>query len=167
MPDYFASTRGAYKSLACRKLRCFWSDTGPAGRILGNIGALQKYQFHDGYEGKKLKLFSSYYRPNRSSFGQISELLRLRKESYMAVLNWCLFVVGLPSFSETYLPLNCYVSTFDFANRERFEGPTKRLVFYIRVICLISPVLLQLHGLKILRLCSWNILDQGSLDTIE
>lgn len=38
-------------------------------------------------------------------------------------------MVGLPSFSETYLPLNCYVSTFDFANRERFEGPTKRLVF--------------------------------------
>ena len=51
-----------------------WSDTGPAGRILGNIGALQNYQFHNG--------LNRYYRLNRSSLGQISQLLRLRKESY-------------------------------------------------------------------------------------
>ena len=48
LPDYFASAREAYKSLACRNL-CTMTllllcpDTGPAVRILGNIGALQKY----------------------------------------------------------------------------------------------------------------------------
>ena len=48
LPDYFASAREAYKSLACRNLCTIMllllcSDTGPAVRILGNIGALQKY----------------------------------------------------------------------------------------------------------------------------
>ena len=48
LPDYFASAREAYKSLACRNLctltlLLLWADTGPAVRILGNIGALQKY----------------------------------------------------------------------------------------------------------------------------
>ena len=45
---YFASAREAYKSLACRnlctiRLLLLWPDTGPAVRILGNIGTLQKY----------------------------------------------------------------------------------------------------------------------------
>ena len=45
---FFASAREAYKSLACRNLciimlLLLWRDTGPAGRILGNIGALQTY----------------------------------------------------------------------------------------------------------------------------
>ena len=45
---FFASAREAYKSLACRNLGIImllllWRDTGPAGRILGNIGALQTY----------------------------------------------------------------------------------------------------------------------------
>ena len=40
LPDYFASAREDHKSLACRNL-C--PDTGPAVRILGSIGALQKY----------------------------------------------------------------------------------------------------------------------------
>ena len=48
LPDYFASVREAYKSLACRNLctitlLLLCPDTGPAVRILGNIGALQKY----------------------------------------------------------------------------------------------------------------------------
>ena len=48
LPDYFASAREAYKSLACRNLCAITllllcSDTEPAVRILGNIGALQKY----------------------------------------------------------------------------------------------------------------------------
>ena len=50
LPDYFASAsaREAYKSLACRNL-CIITlllllpDNGTAGRILGNIGAVQKY----------------------------------------------------------------------------------------------------------------------------
>ena len=46
LPDYFATAREAYKSLACRNLctitlLLFCPDTGPAVRILGNIGALQ------------------------------------------------------------------------------------------------------------------------------
>ena len=45
---FFASAREAYKSLACRNLciimlLLLWRDTGPAGRILGNTGALQTY----------------------------------------------------------------------------------------------------------------------------
>ena len=53
LPDYFASAREAYKSLACRNLftitlLVLCADTGPAVRIQGNIGALQKYQFRDG-----------------------------------------------------------------------------------------------------------------------
>ena len=49
---YFASARDAYKSLACRNLCTITSlllcpDTGRAVRLLGNIGALQKYQFRD------------------------------------------------------------------------------------------------------------------------
>ena len=46
--DYLTSAREAYKSLACRNL-CTMTllllcpDTGPAVRILGNIGSLQKY----------------------------------------------------------------------------------------------------------------------------
>ena len=45
---FLASAREAYKSLACRTLciimlLLLWRDTGPAGWILGNIGALQKY----------------------------------------------------------------------------------------------------------------------------
>ena len=48
LPHYFASAREAYKSLACRNLctvtlLLLCPDTGPAVRILGNIGALQKY----------------------------------------------------------------------------------------------------------------------------
>ena len=48
LSDYFASTREAYKSLACRNLSTITllllcPDTGPAVRILGNIRALQKY----------------------------------------------------------------------------------------------------------------------------
>ena len=48
LPDYFASAREAYKSLACRNLCAITllllcPDTGPAVRILGNIRALQKY----------------------------------------------------------------------------------------------------------------------------
>ena len=48
LPDYFAGAREAYKSLACRNLctitlLLLCPDTGPAVRILGNIGALQKY----------------------------------------------------------------------------------------------------------------------------
>ena len=48
LPDYFATAREAYKSLACRNLctitlLLLCLDTGPAVRILGNIGALQKY----------------------------------------------------------------------------------------------------------------------------
>ena len=48
LPDYFASAREAYKSLACRNLctitlLLLCPDTGPAVRILDNIGALQKY----------------------------------------------------------------------------------------------------------------------------
>ena len=48
LPDYFASAREAYESLACRNLctvtlLLLCPDTGPAVRILGNIGALQKY----------------------------------------------------------------------------------------------------------------------------
>ena len=47
LPDYFASVREAYKSLACRNLvtitlLLLCLDTGPAVRILRNIGALQK-----------------------------------------------------------------------------------------------------------------------------
>ena len=47
LPDYFASAREAYKSLACRNLctitlLLLCPDTGPAVRILGNVGALQK-----------------------------------------------------------------------------------------------------------------------------
>ena len=47
-PDYFTSAREAYQSLACRNLctitlLLLCPDTGPAVRILGNIGALQKY----------------------------------------------------------------------------------------------------------------------------
>ena len=47
LPDYFASAREAYKSLACRNLctitlLLLCPDTGPAVRILGNIGAQQK-----------------------------------------------------------------------------------------------------------------------------
>ena len=43
LPDYFASAREAYKSLACRNLctitlLLLCPDTGPAVRILGNIG---------------------------------------------------------------------------------------------------------------------------------
>ena len=46
--DYYASAREAYKSHACRNLctitlLLLCPDTGPAVRILGNIGALQKY----------------------------------------------------------------------------------------------------------------------------
>ena len=45
--DYLESAREAYKSLACRSLctttlLLLCPDTGPAVRILGNIGALQK-----------------------------------------------------------------------------------------------------------------------------
>ena len=48
LPDYFASARETYKSLACRNLctitlLLLCPDTGPAVRILGNIGALQKF----------------------------------------------------------------------------------------------------------------------------
>ena len=48
LPDYFGSAREAYESLACRNLctvtlLLLCPDTGPAVRILGNIGALQKY----------------------------------------------------------------------------------------------------------------------------
>ena len=48
LPDYFASAREAYKSLTCRNLctitlLLLCPDTGPAVRILGNIGVLQKY----------------------------------------------------------------------------------------------------------------------------
>ena len=48
LPDYFASAREAYKSLACRNLCTIMllllcPDSGPAVRILGKIGALQKY----------------------------------------------------------------------------------------------------------------------------
>ena len=48
LPDYFASAREAYKSLACRNLctitlLLLCPDTGPSVRILGNIGTLQKY----------------------------------------------------------------------------------------------------------------------------
>ena len=48
LPDCFASARGAYKSLAYRNLctitlSLLCPDIGPAVRILGNIGALQKY----------------------------------------------------------------------------------------------------------------------------
>ena len=48
LPDYFAGAREAYKSLVCRNLctitlLLLCPDTGPAVRILGNIGALQKY----------------------------------------------------------------------------------------------------------------------------
>ena len=48
LPEYFISAREAYKSLVCRNLctltlLLLWADTGPAVRILGNIGALQKY----------------------------------------------------------------------------------------------------------------------------
>ena len=48
LPDYFASAREDHKSLACRNLctitlLLLCPDTGPAVRILGNIGALQKY----------------------------------------------------------------------------------------------------------------------------
>ena len=61
LPDYFASAREAYKSLACRNLctitlLLLCPDTGPAVRILGSIGALQKYFFRDGNKGKKVKL---------------------------------------------------------------------------------------------------------------
>ena len=42
LSDYFASAREAYKSLACRNL-LLCPDSGPAVRVLGNIGALQKY----------------------------------------------------------------------------------------------------------------------------
>ena len=61
MPDYFASAREAYKSLACRNLCTIMllllrPDTGPAVQILGNIGALQKYKFCDGNKGKKVQL---------------------------------------------------------------------------------------------------------------
>ena len=48
MPDYFTSAREAYKSPVCLNLctitlLLLCPDTGPAVRILGNIGALQKY----------------------------------------------------------------------------------------------------------------------------
>ena len=48
LPDYFSSAREAYKSLACRNLctitlLVLCPDNGPAVRIQGNIGALQKY----------------------------------------------------------------------------------------------------------------------------
>ena len=61
LPDYFASAREAYKSLACRNLctitfLLLCADTGPAVRILGSIGALQKYLFRDGNKGKKVEL---------------------------------------------------------------------------------------------------------------
>ena len=55
----------AYKSQACRNLctitlLLLCQDTGPAVRILGNIGALQKYQFRDETKVKKLNYLSSY-----------------------------------------------------------------------------------------------------------
>ena len=63
MRDYLASPREASKSLACRNLctipftlLLLCPDTGPAVRILGNSGALQKYLFRDGTRGKKVKL---------------------------------------------------------------------------------------------------------------
>ena len=48
LPDYFESAREAYKSLAFRNLctstlLLLGPDTGPAVRMPGNIGALQKY----------------------------------------------------------------------------------------------------------------------------
>ena len=49
LPDYFASARQAYKSSACRDLctitlLLLWPDTlASFPRILGDIGALQKY----------------------------------------------------------------------------------------------------------------------------
>ena len=61
LPDYLASAKEAYKSLACRNLctitlLLLCPDTGPAVRIMVNIGALQKYYFRDGNKGKKVKL---------------------------------------------------------------------------------------------------------------
>ena len=61
LPDYFASAREAYKSLACRNLYTvtlllLCPDTRPAVRILGNVGAQQKYEFREGNKGKKVKL---------------------------------------------------------------------------------------------------------------
>ena len=62
LPDYLASAREACKSLGCQNLYStitlllLGQDTGPTVRILGNIGALQKYLFRDGNKGKKVKL---------------------------------------------------------------------------------------------------------------
>ena len=65
MPDYFASAREVYKSLACRNLctvtlLLLCPDTGPAVRILGNIGALQNINFAMETKAKKLNCLSSY-----------------------------------------------------------------------------------------------------------
>ena len=40
------------KKLRLITLSMLWSDTGLAGRILGNKPDLQKCKFHDGYESK-------------------------------------------------------------------------------------------------------------------
>ena len=90
LPDYFASAREAYKSLACQNLCAItllllWRDSGPAFWILGNMGALQKYKFRDGNEGKKVQLSFVILRTKQIFSGQISELLRLTEESYCNV----------------------------------------------------------------------------------
>ena len=63
---------------------------------------------------KNLNLFSSYYRLNRLSLGQISELLRLRKESYNISKLKC---PDTGQHTVCLLFIHCQVSEFGLAAR--------------------------------------------------
>ena len=67
LPDYYASAREAYKSLACRNLctitlLLLCPDTGPGVRILGNIGSelCKNINFAMETKAKKLNCLLSY-----------------------------------------------------------------------------------------------------------
>ena len=89
MPDYFARPRVAYMWLACRKLRCFCCGwiLGPLAGYCATQELCKNNNFTIDMKVKNLNFFSSYYRLNRSSLGQISEFLRLRKGSYSNFLS--------------------------------------------------------------------------------
>ena len=65
LPDYFASAREAYRSLACQYLRTItllllWPDTGTAGRILDIIIIIIIGALHFAMETKARKIKLSF-----------------------------------------------------------------------------------------------------------
>ena len=54
---------------------------------------------------KNLSFFSSYYRLNRSSLAQISDLLRLRKESYGNFLSEIALILQMSAEREVVISL--------------------------------------------------------------